>query len=72
MVCAGFEDTPLCDVDVDNCAMFHDVQEVIGKSAETYKSASQRDVKITIDQENFLPLDSYGDFVFSRYGITNT
>lgn len=31
----------------------------MGKSAEAYKKASQRDVKITIDQENFLPLDRY-------------
>jgi len=36
------------------------VREVMGKSAETYKGATQRDVKITIDQENFLPLDSSG------------
>jgi V-type H+-transporting ATPase subunit E len=36
------------------------VREVMGKSAETYKGASQREVKIIIDQENFLPLDSSG------------
>lgn len=41
------------------------IREVMGKSAEAYKGASQRDVKITIDQENFLPLDSSGGIELS-------
>lgn len=36
------------------------VREVLAKSAEAYKLASHREIKISIEQENFLPMDSSG------------